>query len=149
MLFAGPLSEGFGERSLRSRGERKFMKTDTINAANDLTIELTRVPPYGSFHSLKGIVRHIDAEYVRIAVYIRVHGGWWTKPYWDAPSTTIAADGAFSVEITTGGHDEQATEIAVFLIPADYYPPGVRGEHELPAELLEKALARTDVTRAP
>jgi hypothetical protein len=53
------------------------------------------------------------------------------------------------VDITTGGHDEQASEIAAFLIPAEYYPPGVRGESELPPELLQKALAHANVTRSP
>lgn len=112
-------------------------------------LELTSVPAYGSYLHLKGVVKHEDAARVRVAVYIRVHGGWWTKPYWDAPATPVAADGTFSVDITTGGQDEQASEIAAYLIPAEYNPPGVRGEQELPAELLEKSLAHVEVTRAP
>lgn len=113
------------------------------------TLEFTNVPAYGSYVNLKGIVRNADAEKVRIAVYIRVDGGWWTKPYWDSPATAIAPDGSFSVNITTGGHDEQANEIAAFVIPGEYYPPGLRGEPELPAELVQKAVARASVTRAP
>lgn len=124
------------------------MDTEARPGSTDQTIEFTSVPAYGSFLNLKGIVQHVDPEKVRIAVYIRVHGGWWTKPYWDAPATLVAPDGSFSVDITTGGHDEQATEIAVFLIPSEYYPPGLRGDPELPAELLEKALARADVARS-
>jgi hypothetical protein len=113
-----------------------------------LTIELTSVPAYGSYLNLKGLVHHADLEHLRIAVYIRVHGGWWTKPYWDAPATPISSDGSFSVDITTGGHDEEASEIAAFLIPEEYAPPDLRGEPELPAELLAAALGRTLVTRA-
>jgi hypothetical protein len=124
------------------------MKTET-QAGADQTIEFTSIPAYGSYVNLKGIVRHVDASLVRLAVYIRVHGGWWTKPYFDKPATVIAADGSFSLDITTGGNDEQATEIAAFLLPADYPPPGLRGEHEFPAELLEKALAKAEVTRTP
>ena len=112
-------------------------------------LEFTSVPAYGSSLDLKGIVHHDDTEQVRIAVYIRVHGGWWTKPYWDSPATPISSDGSFTVKITTGGHDERATEIAAFVIPAEYYPPGLRGEPELPAELLHKALARAQVSRTP
>lgn len=114
----------------------------------DPTIEFTTVPPYGSYVNLRGVARHVDTAKFRIAVYIRVGGGWWTKPYWDSPSTAIEPDGSFKVDITTGGHDEQATEIAAFLIPAEYYPPGLRGESDLSAELLQKAVARADVTRS-
>jgi hypothetical protein len=112
-------------------------------------LEFTSVPAYGTNSDLLGIVHHDDTENLRIATYIRVHGGWWTKPYWDSPATMISSDGSFAVKITTGGHDERATEIAAFVIPADYYPPGLRGEAELPAELLQKAVARAQVSRAP
>lgn len=112
-------------------------------------LEFTSVPAYGSNANLKGIVRLLETEHLRIAVYIRVQGGWWTKPYWDSPATPISPDGSFTVTITTGGHDEQANEIAAFVIPEEYYPPGLRGESELPAELTRKALARAQVTRSP
>jgi len=112
-------------------------------------IEFTSVPALGSYLHLKGKVQHRDVEHARIAVYIRVHGGWWTKPYWDSPTISLAADGSFSVDITTGGRDEEATDIAVFLIAEDYHPPALRGEVELPAELISTALARADVTRTP
>lgn len=124
------------------------MSTDREPSSDDLTIEFTTVPAYGSYVSLAGIVRDVDPEKFRVAVYIRVMGGWWTKPYWDDPATPIRSDGTFSVNITTGGDDERATDVAAFLIPADYYPPGLRGEQEFPEELLQKALARADVTRS-
>ena len=112
-------------------------------------IEFTSVPPLGSFLNLKGAVRNAEPKATRLAVYIRVHGGWWNKPYWDAPTTELYADGTFSVNIATGGSDEQATDIAVFLVPAEFYPPGMRGDAELPRELYEKALAHLSVTRSP
>jgi hypothetical protein len=124
------------------------MATEPLPGSTDSTMEFTRVPAPGSYVNLNGVVRDVDPEKFRIAVYIRVLGGWWTKPYWDAPATPIAPDGTFSVNITTGGQDDQASDVAAFLIPAEYYPPGLRGEPELPAELLQKALARTDVTRS-
>jgi len=125
------------------------MTTETLPETDDVVIELTSVPAYGSYLHLKGRIKHVDPTQARIAAYIRVHGGWWNKPYWDAPATTVAADGIFSVDITTGGNDEQASEIAVFLVPSEYYPPSVRGDGELPTELHEKALAQVTVSRSP
>ena len=116
---------------------------------SDLTIEFTSVPAFGSYLNLKGVVHHVEPERVRLAVYIRVDGGWWNKPTWEAPASPLAADGSFSVDITTGGSDERATEIAAFLIPSDYYPPGMRGEPTFPEELGDKALASITVLRTP
>ncbi len=96
----------------------------------------------------EGLFGALTFENLRVAVYIQVDGGWWTKPSWDSPCTPISADGSFSVNITTGGNDEEANEIAAFLIPVEYYPPSLRGEPELPAELYEKSLAHVNVTRA-
>lgn len=126
-----------------------IVETGRPLGSTDLTIELTSVPAFGSFLNLKGIASQADPESMGVAAYIRVHGGWWNKPSWDAPVTPIAADGSFTVDIVTGGQDELATEISVFLIPADYYPPGLRGEADLPAELSERALAQAQVTRLP
>lgn len=114
-----------------------------------MTIELTSVPALGSFLNLQGIVSDVDPEGMGIATFIRVQGGWWTKPSWDRPVAPISPDGSFSVMVVTGGQDELASEIAVFLVPADYFPPGMRGEPELPAELSERALAQARVTRVP
>ena len=68
------------------------MDTETTASTSDLMIEFTSVPAYGSFHNLRGMVRNVDAARMRVAVYIRVHGSWWTKPYWDSPATSIATD---------------------------------------------------------
>lgn len=125
------------------------MSAATRSDATEPSLELTSIPAYGSFLNLKGFARGVDPAQARVAVYIRVHGGWWTKPYWDAPTIELAADGFFSVSITTGGQDEHATEIATFLVAADAYPPGLKGDSELPAELFEKALAHVSVTRSP
>jgi hypothetical protein len=77
-----------------------------------------------------------------------VQEGWWNKPYWDTPTTAISADGSFSVDITTGGQDEQASEIAAFVVPDGYQPPGLRGETELPAELLRRSVAHAEAARS-
>lgn len=118
-----------------------------MSRTTDPTIELTSVPALGSYLHLKGTVKNATPAQVRVAVYIRVHGGWWNKPYWETPASVVQADGAFSVDITTGGRDEEASDITVFLVSEDYHPPGVRGETDLPTDVIEKALARADVTR--
>lgn len=125
------------------------MSAATRLDATEPTLELTSVPAYGSFFNLKGIARNVDPGAARVAIYIKVQGGWWTKPYWDAPTTELSADGSFSVSITTGGQDEKATEIATFLVSSDSYPPGLRGDPDLPPELFERALAHATVTRSP
>ena len=123
------------------------MATKPSPGTTDPKIELTSVPALGSYLHLKGSVKDVDAARVRVAVYIRVHGGWWNKPYWETPASVVQPDGTFSVDITTGGRDEEASDNAVFLIAEDYHPPGVRGEADLPTDVIEKALARADVTR--
>src|SRR5262245_21299847 len=73
--------------------------------AMEPTIEFTSVPPLGSYFNLKGIARHVDPATARVAVYIRVDSGWWSKPYWSSPATELEAEGSFSVAIATGGRD--------------------------------------------
>ena len=90
-------------------------------------VELVSVPPIGSYDNLVGKVINADPLKYEIAAYINVNGGWWTKPYWDTPLTPIAANGYFRCNITTGGVDEQATEIIVFLVPKGYSVPLASG----------------------
>ena len=73
-----------------------------------------------------------------MAVYIYVYG-WWTKPYFAWPLTTIYSDGTWTTDITTGGADQQATQIAAFLLPNGYTPPAMSGGQALPAELYTQA----------
>jgi len=82
-----------------------------------------------------------------VAVYINVSGGWWTKPYFAQPLTSIAPDGTWSCDITTGGNDSSATEIAAYLVPAGYNPPLLSGQASLPAEFNQNSVASADVKR--
>ena len=100
------------------------------------SIEFTSVPPKGSFDDLQGRVNCVDATQYKIAVYIQV-GGWWTKPYWSQPTTSINADGSWTTDITTGGIDETATKIVAYLIPNGINPPLRYGESDLPLELAD------------
>jgi exo-beta-1,3-glucanase (GH17 family) len=112
-------------------------------------IAFTFVPAYGSFENLQGTVAGVDIETHRVAVYIRVGSGWWTKPLWTAPKTFINADGSWVCDITTGGIDQQAVEIRAYLIPSDYDPPLASGASSLPEELDEVALDMAMSERAP
>ncbi|HEY2383626.1 MAG TPA: FG-GAP-like repeat-containing protein [Terriglobia bacterium] len=107
-------------------------------------LTFTYVPPYGSADPLDVKVTGIHpADYV-LATYIQVFGGWWTKPTFDQPTVPINPDGTVQVAIDTGGSDQLATDIAVFLIPAGCTPPKV-GNGALPT--LDCAVASLQVHR--
>ena len=110
-------------------------------------ILFTSVPPYGSFADLHGQVWHVAPADYRVAVYIKVSGGWWTKPTFTSPLTTIFTDGTWITDITTGGSDQNATEIAAFLVESTYVPPQMSGGATLPAELFTKP--NVEITRSP
>ncbi len=57
-----------------------------------------------------------------VAVYIFV-GGWWTKPTFAAPLSAIGPDGTWTCDITTGGADIYATQLAAYVVPVGYAPP--------------------------
>ncbi len=114
------------------------------------------VSSYGSWPGyLKGKIEVKEgspANY-KIAVYILVGGGWWTKPYWASPWTEVKEDGNFSCLITTGGQDQLATKIAAFLVPKEYELPEEEllrsGEQTLPEKLEEDAVDKTIIDRSP
>jgi hypothetical protein len=93
-----------------------------------------------------GRVYCVNPDDYKIAVYIYV-SGWWTKPYWAWPLTTIQSDGAWATNITTGGNDPYATRLGAFLVPNGYNPPPMSGGVELPAELYQNAVAYKTVER--
>jgi exo-beta-1,3-glucanase (GH17 family) len=112
------------------------------------TIEFTAVPPLGSGENLYGQSWHVKPTDYRVVVYIFVPGaGWWIKPYFDAPLTPIVADGSWSCDITTGGNDQTATQIAAYLVPMGYSPPLIGGDAVLPPELDQNAVGKVQVTR--
>lgn len=112
-------------------------------------IEFVTVPSVGSEDELTGIALHVNPCTHRVAVYIKVGDGWWTKPNFNNPLTTISYDGAWGTDIVTGGLDSQATMIAAYLIPSSYEPPLLDGEGVLPIELEENSLDSVVVDRNP
>ena len=109
-------------------------------------VELTHIPPYGSFDNLQGEALCADPAQHVIVCYIYVPG-WWVKPTFASPKTAINPDGTWTCDITTGGTDQLATRIAAFLLPIDYPPPLLGGEQTLPDELYANALAYIIVER--
>jgi len=112
-----------------SVSEVEFMR---LTSEKKPSIEFTYVPPIGSHKNLKGKVSNVVPKDYKVAVYIKVLGGWWTKPKWTKPSTSIESDNTWVCDITTGGIDEKATKIKAFLIKKDYNPPSRSGQGALP-----------------
>lgn len=98
------------------------------------------IPACGTNENLDGEVNHAQPEAYKVAVYINVRGWWWTKPYRDTPLTSIRSDGTWTTDITTGGEDPLADQIAAFLVPDGYYPPVVSREQVLPQDLYDSAV---------
>ncbi|MCX6028765.1 MAG: dockerin type I domain-containing protein [Chloroflexi bacterium] len=109
-------------------------------------IEFTHVPAYGSTEDLQGRVLCADPTMHAIAAFIYVDG-WYNKPYWNPRLTPIQPDGAWTCDVTTGGGDPSATQLAAFLVPAGYNPPVMNDEGSLPAELWANVEAHRIVSR--
>ena len=121
--------------------------SELIAGTRTPTIVLTSVPPRGSFANLEGEVQGVVPAEHGVAVFILVGNGWWTKPWFSQPLTTIRDHGGWVTDITTGGIDETASAIAVFLVPNTYDPPLARGSRSLPTELAQNALSSIQVRR--
>lgn len=114
------------------------------------SLVFTSVPAIGSQENLEGRVYHVVPDEHRVATLIRVDGLLWTKPTAAAPATTLGpASGYFTVDLTTGGSDDQATEILCYLVPASYAIPIVLGASKTPPDLVAAALASLSVVRTP
>ncbi|MCE7986310.1 MAG: hypothetical protein DYG89_34485 [Caldilinea sp. CFX5] len=104
-------------------------------------IEFTFVPPYNSRELLQGRVTCAQSADHAVAVYI-YQEGWWTKPRFGEGLTPIRADGTWTTEIVTGGHDECATAIAAFLLRKGDPAEELHGASKLPPALQQRALAQ-------
>ena len=117
--------------------------------AGDPSVAFTFVPPYGdSSDYLEGQECHADQFSNDMAIYIKVGGGWWTKPTFASPVTPLNVDGSWTCNIRTGVGDEFATDIAGFLIRNTYSPPQLSGQSSLPTELYQNSLANLQVSRS-
>ena len=90
-------------------------------------VQFTYVPPYGSGDLLEVQVTGVRPSAYVLATYIKVGGGWWTKPTFAQPTVAINQDGTARIRIVTGGSDQLATDIAVCMVPVGSIPPEARG----------------------
>lgn len=113
-------------------------------------IVFTYVTPVCSSGSqpVAGIVCNVEnpADF-RVAIYIMVDSGWWTKPYFTAPLRTIGANRLWQSPINTGGCDRSAVRVRAYLVPVGYDPPRAAGSPELAPELEDNALDFDEVDR--
>lgn len=116
-------------------------------------IYFTDVPPYGTEGNLSGQISGVVYNDHKVLVYIYVYG-WWNKPSWASPLTSINSDGSWTCDITpVVPSDTFATQIIAFLVPNGSYQSSweMAGDSSLPAELYAYPYAqipRTPANRA-
>jgi hypothetical protein len=113
------------------------------------TIEISSLSPYGaSPGSLSGRVVGVSPAAYNVTALIFISGlGFYTKPFCNATTTPIAADGTFSVLLTTSVNDRYATLIALLVVPASATVPCYLGEPGVPVALEQQSVAETLVPR--
>ena len=122
------------------------------NAQAAASIQFTYLPPYGSFNNLQGKVYSVVPANYRVVVFINVDGVWWSKPNCSSgftTPTTIQADGTWIADITTGGSDQNATQIAAYIVPVGFNSPCVLGANCLPDSIIQQSVANAIATRFP
>jgi hypothetical protein len=141
VLFSLALLEGCSNVAPSCNGSA------AIGGSGVPSLSFTSVPPRGSSNNLQGQAEHVAPSLFYVAVYIRVLGGWWTKPTFAQPNTTINCDGTWTTAIVTGGSDQNADAIAAFLLPQSYAAPLLSGDALLPPALSANAVANASVNR--
>jgi exo-beta-1,3-glucanase (GH17 family) len=109
------------------------------NQSSD-TLYIDFIPSIGSFSNVRGHVDHLNPCEYKIATYIKVGSGWWTKPTFANPTVPILCNGNWVVDYTTGGMDQSATDICIFVVPSDYFPPPCGGCSAIPASIYQNAI---------
>jgi hypothetical protein len=105
------------------------------------SIVITNMPAFGATGNLSGYITNASTTTNFVAAFIFVAGGWYSKPYCNPFLTAIQPDGSWTANITTAGSDTSATEIAAFLVPANYSQPCVDGAPGLTNMLQVEAAA--------
>jgi hypothetical protein len=107
------------------------------NSASSPRIAIVSVPNVGQGGSAIGEiagVRPSKLDEYQIALYIKVRGGWWVKPYFGS-TVEIHSNGVWHASVTTGGDDVFATQIRAYLVPASFGVPQLAGSGSLPDSL--------------
>jgi hypothetical protein len=113
-------------------------------------ITISSLPAYGTTQNLFGTASGVNPALHHMAIYLFLEGGgWWTKPTFASPCTPIAANGSWSVDVTTGGCDAFATKYAAYLLPSNESCPVAAGTAVPPPALSSIAVASLIVDRNP
>jgi len=85
-------------------------------------ITLDEIPPCGSSGLLRGSVTTVNPADYSVGVYIS-NAGWWPKPTFALPWTSIQPDGSWQCDISTAlPYDLSAAEVMAFLVPKTEIP---------------------------
>lgn len=134
--------------SAKAKSLKDSEKVKITVLAENPNIKITSVSRYGTSGYASGTVGGVSTSTYRVAVFIYVpYLGWWNKPTWAQPLTTISSNGKWKCDIDTGGRDIYATKVAAFLVPKNYKPPELHGASSLPSELYKNAVAHHGVSR--
>ncbi|MFH1174917.1 MAG: hypothetical protein V1725_07315 [archaeon] len=120
-----------------------FMPDRTTKLASQPQVLFTHVPPLNSYENLQGRIVNVLPQNFKTTTYINVNGTWWVKPYANTPLTSIAANGTWTTDITTGGIDQTAGIINTYLVTPDY-PADL---HALPSLEDTRVLTYTTASR--
>ena len=130
--WSNTVNAGVGDHVLRAYVTDTLGKTSVTNELNvtvtskPISVYPTFMPPIGSYDNILGKANYINAADYKVCVFIYVagsggeNGGWWIKPTGASPYTSIAFDGTWSCDYTTGGSDQNATSIRGFLLRAGF-----------------------------
>jgi hypothetical protein len=128
---------------------------NVLTAPSNVVVAITDYPPnVGDVGWVSGTVSmqgsHLS-NYV-IVSYIKVgYGGYWVKPYFASPLTSISSDdgahGTFALWPFTGGIDALCFRITCFVIPRGWSPPLLAGSSTLPESLFTHSEAHHEILR--
>src|ERR1035441_10398714 len=118
------------------------------------SVEFTSLPvrnPY-SFGTAQGQVHGVDVTNYGVALFIDFsvwdeYHNWWTKPFFNAPITSIQTNGTFYAPIITGGSDSLSETVAAYVVPLDYNIPLVSSAGSIPAEIESNSIAKVIADR--
>jgi glucan 1,3-beta-glucosidase len=111
------------------------------------TLILDYIPVLGSSDNIKGHINDLNTCDYNIAAYIKVGGGWWTKPTFDMPVVTVFCNGQWRLDYTGGGNDPLATDMCFFIVENDYTPPACSGCGSIPQDIYDYAIASKCIQR--
>jgi len=115
-----------------------------------IAINRDKMPTYGAnIGYLYGSISGIDPLNCKVAAFLYINGGWWSKPYDYRPYSYASNLGLWSLDVVTGGSDQNAIKFAVYLLPkVDAAPlPVTLGSPTIPAAIVNASLASDTVDR--